>query len=62
MLELDVAKGQFIYAVLTVLKVKLDSRAVGHLAHPNVQVLAFPRLEEQDVVAVVEFRQLVELA
>jgi hypothetical protein len=49
-------------AALTVLKVKLDSRAVGDLAQPHVQVLALPRLKEQNVVAVVELGQLVELA
>jgi hypothetical protein len=46
---------------LTVLGVELDCRAVGHLAEPHVQILPFPRLEEHDVVAVVEFGQLVEL-
>lgn len=51
-----------VQAALTVLKVKLDSRAIGHLAQPDIQVLALPRLEKQNVVAVVELGQLVELA
>jgi hypothetical protein len=46
---------------LTVLRIKLDRRPVRDLAEPHVQVLSFPRLEEEHVVAVVELGQLVEL-
>lgn len=46
---------------LTVLNVELDGRAIGNLAHVEVQVLPFPRLEEENIVAVVELGQLVEL-
>jgi hypothetical protein len=38
-----------------VLEVHLDGGAVWRLAHPAVQILAFPGLKEDDVVAVVEF-------
>lgn len=48
-------------AGLTILNVHLDCRAVGHLARPEVQVLALSRLKKEDVVAVVQLRQLVEL-
>jgi hypothetical protein len=43
------------------LYVELDSRAIGHLAHPHVQILPLPGLKEHDIVAVVKLRQLVEL-
>jgi hypothetical protein len=33
----------------------LDGGSVWRLAHPAVQILAFPGLEEEDVVTVVEF-------
>lgn len=48
-------------AKLTILHVKLDGRPVWRFAHPKVQVLALPRLEEEHIVAVVEFGQLVQL-
>ena len=38
-----------------VLQVHLDRGAVGRLAHPAVEVLALAGLEEEDIVAVVEF-------
>jgi hypothetical protein len=37
-----------------VLEVHLDGGSVWRLAHPAVQILAFPGLKEDDVVAVVE--------
>lgn len=40
---------------------ELDSRAVRDLAEPHVKILSLSRLKEEDVVAVVEFGQLVEL-
>ena len=40
---------------------QLDGRSVGCLAHPNVQILGLASLEEEDVVAVVEIGQFVEL-
>ena len=39
----------------------LDRRSVGRLAHPYVEVLAFPRLEKDYVVAIIEFRELIQL-
>jgi hypothetical protein len=39
----------------------LDRRAVRRFAHPCIQILAFSGLEEEDVVAVVEFSELVQL-
>lgn len=48
-------------AGLTILDVHLDGRTIGHLARPQVQVLTLPRLEKEDIVAVVQLRQLVEL-
>ncbi len=37
----------------------LDGRAIGRFAHPYVEVFALARFEEEHVVAVVEFGQLV---
>lgn len=34
----------------------LDRRAVGRFAHPEIQILALARLEEEYIVAVVELR------
>jgi hypothetical protein len=45
----------------TVLKVKFDGRPIGYLAEPDVEVLSFARLEEENVVAVVQLGQLVQL-
>ena len=44
-----------------VLTVHFDRGAVGGLGEPDVEVFAFARLEEHDVVAVVEVGELVEL-
>lgn len=46
---------------LTVLEMHLDCWAVGDLAHPYVEIFAFARLEEEDVVAVVQVGELAEL-
>lgn len=46
---------------LTILNVHLDCRAVWHLARPHIKILSFPRLEEENIVAVVQFSQLVQL-
>ena len=46
---------------LTVLHVHLDSRSVGRLAHPQVQILSFPGLKEEYIVAVIELGQFVQL-
>jgi hypothetical protein len=45
----------------TVLDVHLDGRSVWRLAHPCVQIFAFPCLKEEHIVAIVEFGKLVEL-
>jgi hypothetical protein len=46
---------------LTVLDVELDGRTIGRLAHPRIQILSFPCFKEQNIVAVVELGELVEL-
>lgn len=48
-------------AVLTILKVHLDCWPIGGLAHPYVEVLALPCFEEEHVVAIVKFCELIEL-
>lgn len=45
----------------TVLEMHLHSRSIRCFANPYVQILAFPGLEENHVVAIVEFSQLIEL-
>lgn len=45
----------------TILHVEFACRTIGSLAHPQVQILAFPCLEEKDIVAVVEFGEFVQL-
>lgn len=45
----------------TVLKMHFHRRAIGSLAHPYVQVLAFAGLKKKHIVAVVEFSKLIEL-
>lgn len=50
-----------VLSALTVLEVELDGRSVGDLAQPHVKILSFPSLEEKNIVAVVDFGQLVEL-
>ena len=45
----------------TVLEVHLDRRSIGRLAHPYIKILPFPRLKKHYVVAIVEFRELVQL-
>lgn len=40
---------------------QLDAGSVGRFAHPHVQILPLPRLEEEDVVAVVQVRNLVQM-
>lgn len=39
----------------------LNSRSIWRLAHPCVQIFALARLEEKNIVAVVEFSELVQL-
>lgn len=45
----------------TILQVEFYSRAIRHLAKPHVEILSFARLEKENVVAVVQLGQLVEL-
>jgi len=45
----------------TVLEMHLQGRAIGRFADPYVEVFALSRFEEEDVVAVVELGQFVEL-
>ena len=44
-----------------ILEVHFDRRSIGRLAHPYIEVLPFPRLKKQYIVAIVEFRELVQL-
>jgi hypothetical protein len=39
----------------------LDGWTVGCFAHPRIQILAFPGFEEENIVAVVELSELVQL-
>ena len=45
----------------TILEVHLDRRSIGRLAHPYIEVFSFPCLKKHYIVAIVEFRELVEL-
>lgn len=40
---------------------ELDSRSVWRLAHPDVEILAFAGLEEENIVAVVQVGKFVQL-
>lgn len=45
----------------TILNVQLDAWPVRGFAHPHVKILPFSRLEEENVVAVVEVCNLVQV-
>lgn len=45
----------------TILQVKLDRRSIGYLAHPNIEILPFSRLEEENIVAILNGGEFVEL-
>jgi hypothetical protein len=45
----------------TVLKMHLDARPIGRFAQPYVEILTFSRFEEEDVIAVVEVGNLVQV-
>lgn len=45
----------------TVLEVHLHGRAIGRFADPYVEIFALSRFKEEDVVAVVELGEFVEL-
>jgi hypothetical protein len=59
-LEAVADEVEFLHGV-QVLQVHLDGGSVGWFAHPAVQILAFARLEEENVVAVVEFCRVLGL-
>lgn len=59
-LEAVAGEVQLLHGV-QVLDVHLDSRSVRCLAHPEVEILPLARLEEEDIVAVVQFGELVQL-
>lgn len=40
---------------------ELDCRSIGDFAEPDVEILALASLEKEDVVAVVQFGELVQL-
>lgn len=46
---------------MEILEMHLDSWAIGSFAHPYVEILAFTCFEEENVIAIIEFGQLVEL-
>lgn len=46
---------------MNVLAVHLERRTVWWLGEPDVEVLAFARFKEHDIVAVVEVGKLIEL-
>lgn len=50
-----------LFGGVDVLTVHLDGRPVGRLGQPDVEILAFASLEEEDIVAVVEVGELVQL-
>lgn len=45
----------------TILQMHLDSRPVRGFTHPYVEIFALSRLEEEHIVAIVEFGKLIEL-
>ena len=45
----------------TVLKVKLDSWAIGWFAHPQIEIFAFAGFEKEHIITVVQFGKLVKL-
>lgn len=45
----------------TILHVQLNAWSIRGFAHPHVKILPFSRLEEEDVVAVVEVCNLVQV-
>lgn len=46
---------------LTILKMHLDCWPIRRFAHPYVEIFALPRLEEQNVVAIIQLGKFVEL-
>jgi hypothetical protein len=59
-LEAVSGKMQLFHCV-QVLQMEFDGGTVGGLAHPDVKIFAFAGFEEEDVVAVVEVGEFVEL-
>lgn len=51
---------KFLHCV-EILEMHLDGWAIGCFAHPYVEIFAFAGFEEEYVIAIVEFGQLVEL-
>ena len=47
--------------MLTILHVHFHCRPIRRLARPQIQILAFPSLKEEDVVAIIKFSELVQL-
>ena len=45
----------------TILEVEFDGRTVGSFAHPYVEIFALARLKVEDIVAVIEVCEFVEL-
>jgi hypothetical protein len=41
--------------------VELDRWSIGHLAHPNIEILSLSGFEKKNIIAVVQFGELVQL-
>lgn len=51
---------KFLHCV-EILEMQLDGWAIGCFAHPYVEIFAFAGFEEENVIAIVEFGQFVEM-
>ena len=47
--------------LLTILYMHFYCRSIRSLAHPQIQVLAFPCLKEENILAIIKFSELVQL-
>jgi hypothetical protein len=47
--------------VVTVLKVHFNSRAIGRLAHPYIEIFAFSGFEKEHIIAIIKVGEFVEL-
>lgn len=58
----NIGGGRRVHGIVrTILQVHFHSRPIGSLAHPYVKILALSCLEEEDIVAIVQFRQFIQL-
>jgi hypothetical protein len=47
--------------LLTILHMHFHCRPIRCLAHPQIQILAFPGLKEENIVAIIKFSELIQL-